>query len=108
MLNLGWFFLLLAGIFEIGWPLGFKMSQVTSHRIFWILISIISMSLSGVFLWIAQRTIPIGTAYAIWTGIGVLGTFTIGIMYFDDTLSFFRLLSVLLILAGIVGLKLAH
>ena len=104
---MGWFYLLLAGIFEIGWPLGFKLSQTTSVKYFWIAFAIVSMALSGYFLWTAQKTIPIGTAYAVWTGIGATGTFVIGMVFFRDPVTFFRTLSVLLIIAGIVGLRLS-
>ncbi|MCX8054727.1 MAG: multidrug efflux SMR transporter [Ignavibacteria bacterium] len=103
-----WFYLLLAGIFEIGWPVGFKLSQTTSYRYLWIAFSIVSMALSGYFLWLAQRHIPIGTAYAIWTGIGAIGTFTIGVMFFKDTASLLKIISIFLIIAGIVGLKVAN
>jgi quaternary ammonium compound-resistance protein SugE len=104
-----WFYLLIAGIFEIGWPLGFKLSQINQEgKWLWILLSVISMGLSGLFLWFAQRTIPIGTAYAVWTGIGACGTFLIGIIFFKDPATIVRMMSVLLIVIGIVGLKLAH
>lgn len=66
------------------------------------------MSLSGLFLWLAQKTIPIGTAYAVWTGIGAVGTLFVGIIYFGDSASIWRLLSALLIVVGIVGLKFAQ
>jgi quaternary ammonium compound-resistance protein SugE len=104
---MNWLYLFLAGIFEIGWPLGFKLSQTTSLKAMWIIIAIISMGLSGFFLWQAQRSIPIGTAYAIWTGVVAVGTLIIGIVFFGDSASFFRLLSASLIVMGIVGLKLA-
>ncbi|MEM0543798.1 multidrug efflux SMR transporter [Flavobacterium sp. j3] len=105
---MNWFYLILAGIFEIGWPLGLKLSQTMPSKILGILIAVISMSLSGVFLWLAQKTIPIGTAYAVWTGIGAVGTLLIGIFYFGDSASFWRMFSALLIVIGIVGLKLAN
>ena len=66
------------------------------------------MSLSGAFLWLAQKTIPIGTAYAVWTGIGAVGTLFVGIFYFGDSASIWRMLSALLIVIGIVGIKFAH
>jgi quaternary ammonium compound-resistance protein SugE len=80
MQRLPWLYLLIAGLFEVGWPLGFKLSQVTRFRLPFILLAVISMSLSGLFLWLAQRDIPIGTAYSVWTGIGAAGTFLIGII----------------------------
>jgi len=105
---MNWFYLILAGVFEIGWPLGLKLSQTMSSKVLGILMAIISMSLSGLFLWLAQKTIPIGTAYAVWTGIGAVGTLFVGIIYFGDSASIWRLLSALLIVVGIVGLKLAN
>jgi quaternary ammonium compound-resistance protein SugE len=104
---MNWFYLILAGVFEIGWPLGLKLSQTMSSKFWGILIAIVSMSLSGLFLWLAQKTIPIGTAYAVWTGIGAVGTLFVGIIYFGDSASIWRMLSALLIVVGIVGLKLA-
>jgi len=73
-----------------------------------LVIALTSMSLSGALLWLAQKTIPIGTAYAVWTGIGAVGTLVIGIIFFGDSASIWRMLSALLIVMGIVGLKLAH
>jgi quaternary ammonium compound-resistance protein SugE len=105
---MNWIYLILAGMFEIGWPLGLKLSQTMQSKTLGILIAIVSMSLSGLFLWIAQKTIPIGTAYAVWTGIGAVGTLFVGIIAFGDSANIWRMLSALLIVAGIVGLKLAH
>jgi quaternary ammonium compound-resistance protein SugE len=106
---MAWMYLLLAAIFEIGWPLGFKLSQTYKEaRLFWIAFAVVSMALSGFFLWIAQKEIPIGTAYAVWTGIGAAGTFIIGIMYFKDAATFLRIISVTLIIMGVIGLKLSH
>jgi len=100
--------LLIAGLFEIGWPLGFKLSQTTRFKWLYIGLAVLSMALSGLFLWLAQRQIPIGTAYAIWTGIGAAGTFLIGILWCGDPAGLLRLLSFLLIVIGVVGLKLSH
>lgn len=102
---MSWLYLFIAGIFEIGWPLGFKLSQTTPQRLLWIAFAVLSMALSGLFLWLAQRSIPIGTAYAIWTGIGAAGTLIIGIVFFHDPYGFFRLFFASLIIVGIVGLK---
>ncbi len=103
-----WIFLFVAGLFEIGWPLGLKMSQVMANRLPGIALAIISMALSGVFLWLAQRTIPMGSAYAIWTGIGAAGTFIVGVIIFKDAISMMKILSVMLIIFGVIGLKLSH
>jgi quaternary ammonium compound-resistance protein SugE len=66
------------------------------------------MAISGTLLWLAQKQIPIGTAYAVWTGLGAAGTFAVGVMVFGDAMSLARFLGVALILGGVVTLKLAH
>ena len=106
---MAWVLLIGAGILEIGWPLGFKLAS-TYEKYFYLFItvSIISMGTSGFLLYLAQKTIPIGTAYVIWTGIGAVGTVLIGIFFFHDSANIFRLLFVLLILIGVVGLKVVH
>lgn len=105
---MSWIILVIAGLCEIGWPLGFKLSQTTGNKTMWISIAIISMALSGFLLYIAQKSIPIGTAYAVWTGIGAAGTFILGILIFKDPSSLLRILSVTLIIVGVIGLKLAN
>jgi quaternary ammonium compound-resistance protein SugE len=102
-----WLYLVLAGLFEIGWPVGLKMAQDPASRWSGIGVAIVFMTLSGAFLWLAQRQIPIGTAYAVWTGIGAAGTFLVGVLYYGDPASFARYLGVALIIAGVVTLKLA-
>lgn len=102
---MGWIYLLLAGVFEIGWPVGIKISQVPETRWIGIAIAVVFMAASGYLLWLAQKDIPIGTAYAVWTGIGGVGTFIVGAMFFGDALSLMRILGVLLILGGVAALK---
>jgi quaternary ammonium compound-resistance protein SugE len=97
--------LLIAAIFEVGWPLGLKIATQSQHRILWIIFAIITMALSGIFLYLAQKQIPIGTAYAIWTGIGASCTFIIGVVAFHDALSLMRVLGVILIIGGVICLK---
>lgn len=104
---MSWLYLLLAGLFEIGWPVGLKISQMPETRWMGIAIAIFFMTLSGVFLWLAQREIPIGTAYAIWTGIGAAGTFMVGVLFFGDASSLMRYFGVALIIAGVAVLKLS-
>lgn len=104
---MAWMYLILAGIFEIGWPLGLKISQTGNYKVSGIVLAVISMAVSGFFLWQAQKTIPIGTAYAVWTGIGAVGTFFIGILFFSDPAGFWRILSAMLIVMGVVGMKLS-
>lgn len=105
---MAWVYLLLAGVFEIGWPLGFKLSQQPEYRVSGIVGAVVSMGLSGWLLWMAQREIPIGTAYAVWTGIGGAGTFLIGVLFFGDVSSLARWVGVAMIVGGVVTLKLAH
>jgi len=105
---MSWIYLVLAGICEIGWPLGFKLSQVTTYRFLSIGFAAASMGLSGVFLWLAQRDIPMGTAYAVWTGIGAAGTFLVGMAFFGDSISLGRSLGVGFIIAGVITLKMSH
>ena len=102
------FYLIAAGLFEIGWPVGLKLSQAPGRLVPGVIVAVVCMAASGALLWLAQRTIPIGTAYAVWTGIGAVGTFGVGILFYGDPAGAWRLVSVGLIVAGIVGLKLAH
>jgi quaternary ammonium compound-resistance protein SugE len=103
-----WLFLIVAGLFEIGWPVGLKMAQQSETRIAGIVLAIAFMAASGFFLWLAQRDIPIGTSYAVWTGIGAAGTFLVGIVFYGDPATLGRYLGVALIVAGVATLKLAH
>lgn len=105
---MAWIALLLAGLFEIGWPVGLKLAQAPATRVSGFLIAIGFMAVSGALLWYAQKQIPIGTAYAIWTGIGAAGTFMVGVMFFGDPSSVARFLGVALIVGGVITLKLAH
>lgn len=105
---MSWIYLFLAAIFEIGWPVGLKMAQLTSAKVLWITFAILAMTLSGVFLYMAQKHISIGTAYAIWTGIGAVGTFFIGVIFFNDALSLIRFLGIILIISGVTLLKIGH
>lgn len=106
---MAWMLLLVAGLLEIGWPLGFKLaSTYEKYFCFFIAFSVIAMGASGFFLYLAQKTIPIGTAYVIWTGIGAVGTIVMGILFFQDAVNLLRLLFVSLILIGVIGLKTVH
>ena len=105
---MAWIYLIIAGLFEIGWPVGLKLSQTPGRLVVGVVIAIACMTASGALLWLAQRDIPIGTAYAVWTGIGAAGTFAVGILFYGDSASAMRLVSVGLIIAGIIGLKLAQ
>lgn len=103
---MAWLYLIIASIFEVGWPLGFKLADIHRERFVWfIAMSVMSMALSGLFLYLAQRTIPISTAYIVWTGIGAVCTFIIGLMFFGDSASVLRMVFALLILIGVVGME---
>ncbi len=104
---MAWVYLVAAGLFEWGWPVGLKLGMTeTELRWGWIGFAGVCMVASGALLLIAQRTIPMGTAYAVWTGIGAAGTFLLGIALFGEPATLARFFFVGLILVGIVGLKL--
>ena len=105
---MAWVYLIVAGVFEWGWPVGLKLGLAdTGLRWDWIAFSGVCMAISGALLLIAQKTIPMGTAYAVWTGIGAVGTFILGIFLFSEPATLARFFFVGLIVMGIVGLKLA-
>ncbi len=105
---MAWLYLALAGLCEIGWPVGLKLGWTDQGpRPAWIVFAVAAMTASGALLLWAQRTIPMGTAYAVWTGIGAVGAFVVGIVAFGDSASTMRMVSIGLIVAGIVGLKLS-
>jgi quaternary ammonium compound-resistance protein SugE len=105
---MAWVFLLLAGLCEIGWPVGLKLGWTENGlRPFWILFAIVCILASGALLLLAQREVPMGTAYAVWTGIGAVGAFFVGVWAFGDPGTLMRFASVGLIVLGIIGLKLA-
>ena len=103
---MAWLYLLLAGLFEIGWPVGLKMAQEAETRALGISLAVGFMAVSGFLLWLAQKEIPIGTSYAIWTGIGAVGAASVGILVFGEPATALRIVCIVLIVAGIVGLKL--
>lgn len=107
-LTQAWLYLLAAGLCEIGWPLGFKLSQTSNYPKLAIAASILSIAVSGFMLWMAQKHIPIGTAYAVWTGIGAAGTFLVGVIWFNDPLTVMRSVGAMLIIGGVIVMKLAH
>ena len=102
---MAWIYLTVAGLFEIGWAIGLKYTDGFT-RLLPSLWTLASMILSIVLLGLALRTLPVGTAYAVWTGIGAVGTAALGIYLFSEPATVARLLCIGLILSGIVGLKL--
>ena len=104
---MSWVYLIVAGLLEIGWPVGLKMAQTPGTRITGVIMAVTFIVASGVFLYLAQRQIPIGTAYAVWTGIGAAGTFLVGVLFYQDPATLLRVAGVLLIVGGVVLLKMA-
>ncbi|SNB46874.1 quaternary ammonium compound efflux SMR transporter SugE [Geobacter sp. DSM 9736] len=102
---MAWVHLVIAGIFEIGWAFALKFSEGFS-RLWPSVATVACMGLSMVFVSQALKTIPIGTTYAVWTGIGAAGTALVGMLVFGEPATAARLLSIGLIIAGIAGLKL--
>ena len=100
-----WLLLLIAGLFEIGWAIGLKYTEGFSRP--WpTALTVLSMVISLGLLGLALRELPVGTAYAIWTGVGATGTAILGIILFGDPATAARLACIGLIVAGIIGLKL--
>jgi quaternary ammonium compound-resistance protein SugE len=103
---MNWVYLIVAGVMECGWPVGLKFAWTDDGiRAGPAALAVAAMLLSGGFLLLAQRTIPIGTAYAVWTGIGAVGTLTLGVLVLGEPAKAMRFLCAGLIVAGIVGLK---
>jgi len=105
---MAWVYLIAAGLFEVGWPIGLKWAQDPRKLIIGVVMAVGCLMVSGVLLYLAQREIALGTAYAVWTGIGAAGTFLLGVWAFGDPGSLGRYLAVALIITGVVGLKFAH
>lgn len=103
---MAWFILLLAGLSEVGWAVGLKYTHGFT-RLWPTLGTVAAMIVSLWLLGLALKELPIGTAYAIWTGIGTIGTAILGIVLFGESAAVMRLVCIGLIVAGIVGLKLA-
>jgi quaternary ammonium compound-resistance protein SugE len=103
---MAWFYLILAGLSEIVWAYGLKMTHGFTDVI-WSVITIIFMIVSFFLFARAMRTIPIGTAYAVFTGIGAAGTALIGILFLEESANLLKIISLLILIGGIVGLKLA-
>ena len=103
---MAWFLLCVAGLFEIAWAIGLKYSDGFSRLVPSVL-TVGAMAASIVLLSIALKSLPVGTAYAVWTGIGAAGTAVLGMYLFQEPATVLRLASIALVIAGIAGLKLA-
>jgi len=103
---MAWLLLLIAGLLEVGWAVGLKYTEGFTRLVPSVL-TLVSMAASVGMLGLALKTLPMGTAYAVWTGIGAVGTAILGIVLFGDPAGIVRIACIGLIVAGIVGLKLA-
>ncbi len=104
---MSWIILLLAGLFEVGWAIGLKYTEGFTRPLP-TLLTISAMLVSLGLLGLAMKELPLGTAYAIWTGVGAVGTVIAGIILFGESMALMRLASVALIVTGLIGLKLSH
>lgn len=103
---MNWIILIIAGLFETAWALGLKFSDGFT-RLWPSVFTAVAMVISVVLLGYAMKSLPVGTAYAVWVGVGAVGTVILGIVLMDDPVTAGRLLSLALIIAGIIGLRLA-
>ncbi|MFQ2517021.1 quaternary ammonium compound efflux SMR transporter SugE [Aeromonas caviae] len=101
---MSWLLLLLAGLFEVAWAIGLKYTDGFSRPLP-TLLTLIAMAVSVLLLAMAVKQLPLGTAYAVWTGIGAVGTVLMGIWMFNEPATLARVLCLLLIIGGILGLK---
>lgn len=101
---MAWLYLLIAGLFEVAWAIGLKYTDGFT-RLAPSVFTVVAMIASFVMLGLALRTLPLGTAYAVWTGIGTLGTVLLGILIFQEPADAVRLACIALIVAGVAGLK---
>ncbi|UZE22401.1 quaternary ammonium compound efflux SMR transporter SugE [Pseudomonas sp. B21-056] len=101
---MSWIILFFAGLFEVGWAVGLKYTDGFSRPLPTAL-TIAAMGISLGLLGLAMKELPLGTAYAIWTGVGAVGTVIAGIILFGESMALVRLVSVALIVAGLIGLK---
>ncbi|MBK6865337.1 MAG: quaternary ammonium compound efflux SMR transporter SugE [Ideonella sp.] len=103
---MAWVLLLVAGLLEVGWAIGLKYTEGFT-RLWPSVFTLAAMTASVVLLGIAMKSLPVGTSYAVWVGVGAVGTAILGIILFGESASAGRLASLGLIVAGIIGLKLA-
>lgn len=101
---MAWFLLIIAGLLEVGWAIGLKKSNGFTQPL-WSVLTILGIVLSMFLLGVAARTLPIGTAYGVWVGIGAVGTAILGILLFGENASWPRLLFLALMIVSLVGLK---
>jgi len=103
---MAWVILVIAGLFEIGWAIGLKYTEGFT-RLWPTVLTVLAMIISLCLLGIAMKSLPVGTAYSVWVGVGAVGTVILGIVLLGEPANAARLISVAFIIAGIIGLKLA-
>lgn len=104
---MAWFYLLIAGILEVVWAVAMKYSEGWT-KLYPSLLTLVAMGIGFYFLSLAVKSLPLGTAYAVWTGIGTIGTVIFGVLFFKEPLDVIKVVCILLIVTGIVGLRLFH
>lgn len=102
---MAWIYLIIAGLFECGWAIGLKYTEGFT-RLTPSILTVTAMAISFFLLSTAMKTIPVGTAYAVWTGIGAVGVAVLGMMLFGESKDILRIISLMMIIGGIIGLKL--
>ncbi len=102
---MGWIYILIAAAFEISWAIGLKYSEGFT-QVKASVFTVITMILSYIFLAFGVKEIPVGTAYAVWTGIGAVGVAIYGMMFFQESKEILRIVFILLIITGVIGLRL--
>ena len=105
--TMAWIYLLVAGIIEVVWAVGMKYSEGWT-KLYPSIITIVTMIIGLYFLSLAVKSLPLGTAYAVWTGIGTIGTVIFGLIFFKEPIDLIKAVCILLIVTGIVGLRLFH
>ncbi|WP_406655980.1 multidrug efflux SMR transporter [Methanolobus sp. ZRKC2] len=100
-----WIYLIIAGIFETGWAVGMKYSEGLT-RLYPTVFTVLCLIISMLLLEKSLRVLPVGTGYAVWTGIGIIGTTILGIFLFNESMDILRILCIMSITLGIIGLKL--
>lgn len=103
---MSWLILVVAGLFEVVWAVGLKYTEGFTRLVPSVL-TVLAMIISFYLLSAALRTLPLSTAYAVWVGIGAVGTVIVGTLFFQEVISPLKLVSLLLVIAGIIGLRLA-
>ena len=106
-LHMNWFLLIIAGLFEVGFATCLGKARATSgtSSVYWMIGFFVCLSISMLLLYKATQTLPIGTAYAVWTGIGAVGTVIMGIIFLKEPADFWRLFFITTLIASIIGLK---